>query len=190
MIWTSRQPILTWLLEINVPNVAFELSMMRMYMDNRAAQAAGGTATRGVDISKAFDSEVDISVHEEAAAHKAKTNAYYNMPETPKLSVPNAKFSSWSLNKLGDARIADHAASSGISSEKLDSKGMAKIFANSASQKTNSSSGLAGHASDSTEARQKRNRNNRRKKNSKKNKLASPESLQGNVLAGNVLCDS
>jgi hypothetical protein len=112
------------------------------------------------------------------------------MPETPKLSVPNAKFSSWSLNKLGDARIADHAASSGISSEKLDSKGMAKIFANSASQKTNSSSGLAGHASDSTEARQKRNRNNRRKKNSKKNKLASPESLQGNVLAGNVLCDS
>ena len=170
------------MLEINVPNVAFELSMMRMYMDNRAAQAVGGTATRGVDISKSFNNEVDISAHEKAAAEKAKTNAYYNMPETPKLPIPNAKFSSWSLSELGDDRVAAHAASSGISIEKVDNKGMLEILANLASRKGNSGGdndpagglGLAGHASQ--EAKRKNNRNNRRKKNSKKNKPAFPES--------------
>ena len=58
--------------EVNVPNLAVEVSFMRMHMDNKAAEAKGGTATKSVDISKAFNSGTDIPALEKAATEKAR----------------------------------------------------------------------------------------------------------------------
>lgn len=129
--------MLTPLLVTNVPNVALQLSMMRMHMDNQAALAVGGTTDKGVNISKSFNSEADIPALEKAAADKAKGNAYYNMPGTPELPVQNAKFSLLSLGGDSDAFATAYAAFSGAPVEKLDNKDAAEILTKLGSVKVN-----------------------------------------------------
>lgn len=107
-------------------------------MDNKAAEAKGGSATKGVDISMAFNSELDLSAFEEAAARSAGKTASCSKPETSEPTISaGVNFSTWSASSAGDTRLAQHAHSNSFPYDKLDNRAMAELLTKTKTHTTN-----------------------------------------------------
>ena len=98
-------------------------------MDNKAAEAKGGSTTKGVDISMAFNNEVELPVFEKAAAEDAAKTAYCNTTEASTSTMPSdAMFLSWSANDTGDTHLATHTSASGIPHKIVRDKSMVETL--------------------------------------------------------------
>lgn len=109
-----ENPVELILSGLNVPNNAFQASVMRMHLDNEVAKAKGGSNTVGVDISNGFANDADIATLEQAASEKAKTTVKDAGNHEPEMSQGSTArggvtIAQWASNEYGRSRLRQHA---------------------------------------------------------------------------------